>query len=364
MKKHGVLMMVAATLAVAAPACWPMEWETADQEFKDAVPEKDDVMVKIGSDDAELTSASGLLSVNAALDPWVNEECAAELCQEEIDGEPFYVDGEVYEATRSAKWYINGGLEVTLGWIAAILAQPYTEEIADGYVWGPWAESLSRIKFEFSMIKEGEDAFTFELRGKNVNAGEADPWTPVVWGNLAASGEPHASMGNIVIDYTAVHTVDTAHPTPEAGRITYAFDVRELPYTVTASFEGFEAEAGQVIDAEYAYTRYDDGMAGALTFELDADVWPEDGGDGLYEELLVTSRWTAEGEGQGEASAIGGTLDTDGSLVDELSLDECWAAQDCLFYQTFADHQAHYSDDTPDTTFDECGFLSRCPVFI
>jgi len=91
-------------------------------------------------------------------------------------------------------------------------------------------------------------------------------------------------------------------------------------------------------------------------------VWPEDAPDGLYETLIATSQWTAEGEGQGEASATGGTLDTEGSFVDELSLEECWAAQDCLFYQTWAEHRAHYSDMTPDTVFEECGLHSSCPL--
>jgi len=362
MKRYGVFLAGAMMAAIAAQACWP--WDVADEEFRNAVPEKDDLMVKIGGDDAELTSAVGLLSVNGALDPWVEGECADELCQEEIDGEPYYVDGEVYELTRSAKWYINGGLEVTLGWIGAILIQPYTEKTEGGYMWGPWAESLSRIQFQFLMTKESAGVFTIELDGKNVNASVEDPWTPIGWGDLETGDEPHASMGTIVLDYTAVHAIDTAHPTPEAGRITYEFDVREYPFYVDASFEGFEAPDGQVIDAEYGYTRFDDGMAGELLFELDADVWPEDDPDGLLETLFVTSQWTAEGEGQGEANATGGTLDGEGSIVDELSLEECWAAQSCLFYQTWAEYRAQYSDDTPDSVFDECGFISYCPTVI
>ena len=55
-------------------------------------------------------------------------------------------------------------------------------------------------------------------------------------------------------------------------------------------------------------------------------------------------------------------MDGEGSIVDELSLDECWAAQPCLFYQTYAEYRAEYSDDTPDSVFDECGVLSHCPV--
>jgi hypothetical protein len=360
MKRKSVAFAGALLLGLAAQACWP--WQVADEEYRDAVPQEEDLTVQIGSDDADLTDPSGALAVAGALDPYVEEWCADELCQEDVGGEPYYVDGEVYQATRSAKWYINGGLVVTLGWIDAILVQPYTEKTADGYMWGPWAESLSRIQFQFLMNKESAGVFSFELDGKNVNAGDGDPWTPVVWGDLETGDEPHASMGSIVLDYTAVHAIDTAYPTPEAGRLTYDFDVREYPFWVDATFEGFAAPDGQVIDALYSYTRYDEGMSGELQFELDADVWPEDAPDGLLEDLVVTSRWNADGEGQGEASATGGTMDADGSLVDELTLEECWAPQSCLFYQTWAEYRASYSDMTPDSVFDECGLSSYCPI--
>lgn len=361
MKTSAALPAVGLFVAVAAQACWP--WQVADEEFRNAIPKKEDLMVRIGGDDADLTEPAGLVSVNGALDPYVEDGCAEDLCQEESGGEWFYVDGEVYQLTRAAKWYVNGGLEVTLGWIDAILDQPYTERTEDGYMWGPWAESLSRIQFQFVMEKESAGAFTFELDGKNVNAEAGEPWAPIVWGDVDASDEPHASTGTIVIDYSAVHAIDTAYPTPDAGRIVYDFDVREHPFIVEASFEGFATPDGQVIDALYAYTRYDEGMAGELLFTLDADVWPEDGPDGLLETLAVESRWTAEGEGEGDASATGGTLDVEGSLVDELSLEECWAAQDCLFYETFAEYRAGYSDDTPDTVVEECGSASHCPLF-
>jgi hypothetical protein len=213
------------------------------------------------------------------------------------------------------------------------------------------------------MDKESAGVFTFELDGKNVNATDAEPWTPLVWGDLEAGDEPHASTGTIVLDYAAVHAIDTAYPTPESGVITYDFDVRDYPYYVDATFAGFAAPDGQIVDALYSYVRYDDGMSGELLFDIDADVWPEDAPDGLYESLSITSQWNADGEGLGYAGATGGSLDADGSLVDELSLDECWAAQDCLFYQTWAEYRAHYSDMTPDTVFDECGLSTHCPIF-
>lgn len=363
MKREGALLGFAVAAAVAGQGCWP--WSLADEEYRNAVPRRDDLEVRIGSDDADLTDPAGIVPIAGELDPWVDPECAGELCQETVDGEPYYVDGAVYELVRDAKWHVNGGLEVMLGWVELILDTPYAEETADGYVWGPWAESLSRIEFRFRMSKEGAGDFSMLLEGRNINASATDPWTPVVTGDLEAGTEPHASQGTIILDYTAIHAIDTSYPTPEAGRVIYDFDVRELPFYVNATFEGVALgdAGGPAIDAEYAYTREDDGMAGRLEFDVDADLWPADAPDGVYETLYVDARWTADGEGEGAADALGGTLGTEGAGASELSLDECWAGSACLFYQTFAVYQAIGTESLPDAIWEQCGAESLCPEF-
>jgi hypothetical protein len=363
MKRTRALIAVAAAAACAGQGCWP--FGLAEEEYRDAVPRKDDLQVRIGENDAQLTDPEAQVSGARSLDPYVEPSCADTLCQQVDDGEPSYVDGQVYELVRSAKWNVNGGLEVILGWVDEILELPYSEESAAGYVWGPWAESLSRIEFRFTMAKESAGHFSMALEGRNVNAPETDPWTAVVTGELEAGDAPHASKGTIALDYTAIHAIDTSYPTPEAGRVIYEFDVRELPFSVTATFEGvalYDAD-GPAIDAQYDYMREDDGMAGQLTFDVDADLWPADAPDGLYESLFVDARWSSDGMGEGGADAVSGSLDGADGGVDELALDECWAAQPCLFYQTYAVYRAIYAGDTPDAEYEQCGAESSCPVF-
>jgi hypothetical protein len=363
MRRTGAFVVIAIGAACAAQGCWA--WPVADEEYRNAVPMKEDLEVRIGSSDAALTDPAGLVPISGALDPYVDPSCAGELCQETVDGEPYYVDGDVYELVRDAKWHVNGGLEVMLGWVELIVDTPYAQELSDGYVWGPWAESLARIEFRFTMTKEGAGEFSMVLEGRNVNAPDTDPWTPVVTGDLESGSEPHASKGTIVLDYAAIHAIDTSYPAPEAGRVIYDFDVRELPFYVNATFEGVAVgdADGPAIDAEYGYTREDDGMAGRLEFDVDADLWPADAPDGLYETLFVDARWTADGEGEGGADALGGTLGTPDGGASELALDECWAGQACLFYQTYAVYQAIGTEALPDAIWEQCGSESFCPAF-
>ena len=363
MKRTGALVAVVIAAACAGQGCWPVR--LADEEFRDAVPLKDDLEVKIGAQDAEPTQQAALVSPAAALDPHVDPSCADTLCQQVEGGEPSYVDGAVYELVRDAKWHVNGGLEVMLGWVELIVETPYADETTDGYVWGPWAESLSRIAFRFTMSKESAGHFSMVLEGRNINASAAEPWTPVVTGTLEAGSEPHASKGTIALDYTAIHAIDTSYPTPESGRVVYDFDVRELPFYVNATFEDVAVDdaGGPAIDAEYDYIREDDGMAGELQFDVDADLWPADAPDGLYEKLYVDAQWTGDGEGKGGADATGGTLGTADAGASELALDECWAGQPCLFYQTYAVYQAIGTEALPDAIYEQCGSEESCPSF-
>jgi hypothetical protein len=348
--RNFALLFVCAAVTASSAGCWP--WDIyADDEFRQALPRQEDLAVRIGEQDLDDGT-----SQQAELDPYADcDEC----CVEEIGGEEWYVSGDIYEVTRTAKWYVNGGLVATFAWIDAILEYPFTEETEDGYLWGPWRESLSRIEFRFAMDKTGAGEFSFRLEGRNINAAADDPWVVVVDGDVIAGSQPHRGAGTIVFDYDAIHEVDTSHPTPQSGLITYDFDVREYPYLVDVSIVDFEPYDGEVVDAVYHYERLSEGMAGRLSFEAEEDVWPEGEPDGVAETLEVVSRWTSTGEGKAEASVAGGSLA--GDNVESFGLSECWAGSGGLYYQTYRFAEVTFEDETPDFSEVECGDVSHCP---
>ncbi len=335
--------------------CWPIDY--ADEEFREAIPKEEDLVVRIGQEDGDTVQTASIMPPLAALDPYADcDEC----CIEEIEGEQYYVDGEIYQMTRDAKYYVNGGLVVTMGWVSAIVNSPDPEETDLGYIWGPWQESLSRIEFRFVMDKTSAGHFSFRLEGKNIND-TTDNWQTVVDGDVTTTDEPYASMGTIVLDYDKVHEIDTSHPTPDTGRIIYDFDVRDYPYTVDATFQDFQTWEGDVINAVYSYKRFDVGMAGQFSFEMQADIWPEDAPDGEIETVMIESAWVSTGQGQGEASISGGTMDLSDSVVDSVSLDECWADSDGLFYATYESNSVEYNDGTGEVSTIGCGAITTCP---
>ncbi len=350
MRPSSLWIVVGAFAGHLISGCLPIE---AEEDFRAAIPEEEDLKVKIGADDVEETGPTKLL------DPYAEAGCEA-CCVEEIDGEEWYVDGDLYQLTRGAKWCINGGLTVAMGWVWHIVNSPASEETKSGYIWGPWQESLSRIEFRFVMNEKTDDKYVYRLEGKNINA-SADAWRAVVSGNLKATGTAHAVSGDLVIDYTAIHEIDTAHPTPATGKITYTFDVTRYPYTVEAAFEAFEYEPGRFLDATYSYERLDQGMAGRLSFEVGADIWPEEAPDDIAETLTVDSEWTPSGEGRSEAVMSGGSLESDEAGVARGVLGECWADSEGLFYATYQGLTVEHDDGTTSETVISCGDASHCP---
>jgi hypothetical protein len=325
----------------------------ADSEYAEALPQQDDLKIKMGQYDTEDGT-----SRQAELDPFAT---CPDCCIEEVDGEQYYVSGDIYELTREAMWHVNGGLAVTMGWIEAIIAYPATEETDTGYIWGPWSDDLSRIEFRFVMDKDSGDLFTFRLEGKNIND-TSDNWQTVVDGEVTPGDEPHKGVGWVRLDFDTVHDIDSSHPSSDSGVVTYDFDVREYPYTVDVKFENFsdEQESDAAFTATYNYEKRE-GMAGVFHFTAQMDVTgPDDTLDGVLEKFDVGSEWTETGEGRGEANVSGGSLE--GTSTATYALTECWADSEGLFYQTYAHEEVTFDDESTPVDNVVCGEESHCPA--
>jgi hypothetical protein len=342
---------VAAAVALMTSGCWPPPY--AEEEYLESLPNSDDLIVKIGAQDVDDGTAQEAELV--PVDPYAD---CPECCIVDDGGEDWFVDGEVYQMTKSAKRNVNGSLVTMFAWINAIVEYPYSDETDLGYIWGPWQESLSRIRFRFAMDKVGPQEFEFRLEGQNINE-TADVWTPVLFGSSTAGETPHHPLGSVVVDFDAVHAIDVSDPSPETGVVTYEYDVRDFPYVVDVTFDHFAAEDDLTLDAKYAYRRLDEGLAGSFSFTAFADVWPEEQPDGVLESFEVESAWGTTGEGTGTAELEAGSLDEEN--LAGLTLSECWADAAGLYYATYQHQEIEFLDDTPAVSEILCGEQSNCP---
>jgi len=353
------LFALAAFLPVAG--CMPL----APDEYKEAIPEEDDLKVIMGSADTDGTAASALLDPNA--------DCP-ECCILTVGDDESYIDGDIFQLTRSAIWHVNGGLATTFAWIRLIVSYPYSQRTRDGFIWGPWDDTnvnpLSRLSFRFVMDRNDDGVFVMSLEARSIND-DSDNWQAIAYGEVLPAGRPHLGSGFIVSDFGKLHELDSAHPTKLHGEIRYDFDVSRAepteanPNTVKTTFKAFYEEPGKdndivLIDAVYEYERYDE-LAGMFRFTAGADfTGPGDKPDGTDESFAVESRWTQTGKGRGVATVTGGSIP--GLDLQSYTLTECWADSTGLFYQTYR-NEAYTAADGSSANETMCGDESSCPVW-
>ena len=356
-----VRLCVIALSALAVSACGRL----APEDFRNAVPEEEDLKVIMGSSD----TAGALTS--ALLDPYA--QCP-DCCIAEFGGDQEYIDGDVYQMTRSAIWQVNGGLAMIFAWIRTIVAFPWSSVTSNGYVWGPWDDTnvnpLTRLSYRFVMTSPGGNLFTMSLEARNLNAPSEEDWHVLAFGEVTPAGAPHHGAGFLELDLDTLHAMDTGHPTNLYGRIRYDFDVSETeptsaqPNTVTTMFTDFyvkktDKDQPEPMSALYEYERYEE-LAGMLRFTTEADFAGDgDAPDGLDEAFQVTARWNENGRGIGEATVTGGSLPTLG--LQGYTLTECWADSVGLYYQTYRKNAVQAADGTV-TDDVVCGTESSCPV--
>ena len=116
MKRNVNYMLSAVFACTALLGCLPL----AEEEFKNALPLESDLKIVMGETDTEEGAPKA--------------DCP-ECCIDDDTGG--YVDADTYVMTRSAIYHVNGTLVAIYIWFNAIVHMPYSEQIEDGYIWGP-----------------------------------------------------------------------------------------------------------------------------------------------------------------------------------------------------------------------------------
>ena len=245
-------------------------------------------------------------------------------------------DGDV-----KAKYYldtINGvrGLNAMtwglLHLVDDITDNPYTEKVDNGFVWGPHTPALSLVTIKFTLLKEGDNHFSYSLqvRKKEDSSG---PFDDVLTGEYQSSGGALKSVGIMVLDFDTMKSLDQT--TVASGVITFDYDTAGDGRVINVMLDGFQdGEMDEPGDATYSYQENAD-LSGQYGFSLVADVHqddPERQDLVLKENLSYHIRWTAAGNGRADVLVTGGDLPNVTPAVESFYVSECW---DEFFNQVF-----------------------------
>lgn len=257
-----------------------------------------------------------------------------------------------YVVTRSVTEHVNGMIKFVLGtvWYVVDNFEPtWSDSESNQAIWGPWSDSgLDPVETGIWVRAEDDGSHSWAIFQVPKGGTIEDDAVAVVAGVVDPGSTEAASSGIFILDFDLAAAMDPA--VDESGRFYVEYVKDEAGVAAVAAFEDYGEDAGDVVNALYAYEQDRDGGG-----EMDL-AWLEDvGGDsGELELLTMKTRWTATGEGRADATVSHGDFGEGG-----VTASECW---DTSFSTVYWEDSFGYSDaqgDVSDCFYAEAEYASE-----
>jgi hypothetical protein len=234
-----------------------------------------------------------------------------------------------------AKWYgftraVRGGVNlVTAQVLGSVWALVHVEPsaIRDGEAtWGPYTDALEPVTYRFRVTRIAEAEYDYVLEGRPKSSKVDADFVAVLRGHGYGKRHQQHGQGDFTIDLSAAHDLDPSAHQDDSGTVHIVHDLPRdigesgngLPRTITASVdpdpavnpESFSVTSKAELDG-----------TGSLLVDAKADV--DDGKATELENVVVASRWRADGAGRADITIAGGDVPADPGSVSAV---ECWGA--------------------------------------
>jgi hypothetical protein len=219
---------------------------------------------------------------------------------------------DYYVVTRDVTRTLNGGTGWVLVLIHAIVQYPVTSTNGNVYTWGPWSDALDPAEYRLDVTDNLDGTYDYKLSGRNKTV--AGSQFEVVIDGFADTRPGHLQgNGDFSLDFDAGRRVNPIDSGDAKGKVTVQYDLAARHIDMLAQAPD---DNGNPAMFEYAYNETLDG-GGDMVFNVTADG----GGTALAENIVIRSRWQADGAGRGDARLAGGDLGTAQAIASE-----CWSS--------------------------------------
>jgi len=230
---------------------------------------------------------------------------------------------DMYQLTRGASLFVNGGTVRVLSLVDAVTKHRPTSVTEDSAVWGPHSDALDPNAWKLTVTKTGEGMYSYTLEAKGKN--EADSaFKTLLSGKHTArmdvGGEPVEGFGSgeFTLDWDAAQTLPKHDDNVGKMTVRYSRLDETSGATVDADFRQVkDRETGQRVDADYRY-KSTPSAGGEFQFGLTKDWYQPGNTASAAERLTIKSRWQQSGTGRSDIRVSGG------DLAHEATANECW----------------------------------------
>jgi hypothetical protein len=217
---------------------------------------------------------------------------------------------DYYRVTRDVTRTLNGGTAWVLILIHAIVQYPVTSTNGNVYTWGPWSDALDPAEYRLDVTDNGDGTYDYILSGRNKTvAGSA--FETVIDGHADTTPGHLQGNGDFKVDFDAGKRVNPIDSGDAKGNVVVQYDLAARHLDMVAMAPDANGNPAMF---EYAYNKALDG-GGDMAFNVTADG----GGTALPENIVIRSRWQADGAGRGDARLAGGDLGAAQAIASE-----CW----------------------------------------
>ena len=223
-----------------------------------------------------------------------------------------------YVVTRDVTRVLNGGSAWVLILIHAIVQQPVTSINGNVYTWGPGSKALDPADYRLDVTDNGDGTYDYVLSGRSKTIANAQ-FEAIIEGHADPRPGELKGNGDFSVDFDAAKRVNPTDSGDAKGKIVAQYDLAAKHLDIHAAAPDAN---GQPASFDYAYNETAAG-GGDMVFNVTANG----GGTALAENMVIRSRWLADGSGRGDARLAGGDLGSAQAIASE-----CWGS---LFRRVF-----------------------------
>jgi hypothetical protein len=302
-----VIAALVLSAASAGLAGCMLEKQDDGDEFREAVPKREAVVVAGPDQDGAADSSAASVTTQAA-EPWT--------------GGPY---SKWYGFTRVVRAGVNVVTAAVLG-SAWVIVRTEPSSVEDGEaVWGPYTDALEPVTYRFRVTRVADAEYDYVLEGRPKASSSDSDYVAVLKGHGYGKRHDQHGEGEFTIDLDAARELDPFAHGDDSGTVRVVHhlprnmkDGDYLPRTIVA-----EVEPDPALNPEsfaVTSTANEDGT-GSLHVTASADI--DDSKTTELENIAVDSRFRADGAGRADISISGGDIPADPGMLTAV---ECWGA--------------------------------------
>ena len=257
-----------------------------------------------------------------------------------------------------AKWYgftrvVRGGVNLVTAAVlgsAWVIVHTEPSSVKDGEAtWGPYTDALDPVTYRFRVTRVAQAEYDYALEGRPKASSSDDDYRAVLKGHGYGKRHAQHGEGDFTVDLGAAHDLDPFAHENDSGTVHVVHhlphDVGDgsgaLPRSITA-----EVKPDPSVNRESFTVTSNANLDGTGALHVDANADVDDTKTTQLEDIVIDSRWRADGDGRADIAIAGGDIPADPGVVTAV---ECWGA----------DFMRSYYDDSIDFEPSE-GEASAC----